>query len=933
MERGLSRIILILIALGFLLVGCAPPEEEPFGPSGPNGVNGPVTPVNVNMVVNEWIPGYGSKSFSFFASNSGTYTVYLFGASRTNPNPSIESYTNTGSFWCWSMSCEINNVNGGETVEFTINEEDGMDLTFSLIVTQGLGDEGAVGNPLSISPGTVLNTKFGNKGYYSFVPSADGSYNITLSSSTQNLSWRLFSDSGFASQVGWTCDDNYDTGLEKCLSEALTAYNTYYLEVDANSTYGDLSITVDASPTLGASSASPQLVSVGMATTANTNNDSSYLKFTAGANANYRIKLENASEDLKWTLYSDAAYSVFVNSCDVNGSYGLNGIAEECVSDALSAGTEYFLKVYCWSCSDDVVYTVTITEETPVSGSINSPINLTMNQSNTSTVDGYGNLYFSFNTGTFSGISDISLMSVTHDVNWRLYSDPGYTTQIGWCNTITGSGTELCSTISLNSYTTYYVKVYNFGSFSDDVTINVMVASGTLDNPQVMTQGNPYYGTLDNSGIFMSFQNGLWGPVDISVNGGVTNLVWELFDDAAFTNQITYCNNTSFGTETCTTPNLLKNGTYYLKVYCAAYCTSISFDVTVPQVQIIPLTPGNPLITTFPVDAGNSWSYFSFNNNLAGQISITGSSNTNDISWELYSTSSFDLADQIGNSCDNIYTIGTESCSTDPLNFGPYYLKVKCWGACTAADLSVTVGNSGLLGMTAGNPQHLLMDTPATGYLYQGIHYADFQGDGASKYMIFAGDSNKDYKWNFSQWDWNWTFNPNDGWFCNFTTGSGQEICNVPTTSPSGVHYLRTEYVGTTASKKNGEFPLTVYSMKGWEKANRLMLQNNAGSFGYNIFYNNMEFAYNSYGQFISANSGSATIIVSTNSGKDLMWSVYTDASYLNLVTSCDNVWPGAGTETCMTAPLTIDATHYLRVYCKDCTSENFVDYNVTITQ
>ncbi len=98
--------------------------------------------------------------------------------------------------------------------------------------------EGSIGSPVNLGTVSATVTHPGSvsaydTSYYQFTTgSTAGSYVISLTNTQSDLSWELFSDSGFTASEG-LCDNNTTAGAndESC-SVTLSAGATYYLAVD-----------------------------------------------------------------------------------------------------------------------------------------------------------------------------------------------------------------------------------------------------------------------------------------------------------------------------------------------------------------------------------------------------------------------------------------------------------------------------------------------------------------------------------------------------------------------------------------------------------------------------------------------------------------------------------------------------------------------------
>lgn len=117
------------------------------------------------------------------------------------------------------------------------------------------GDEGTESTPVTLTVGTPHDGSISKLGtsYYRFATTASSAYRISLTNTSSDLSWTLYSNSDFTVTLK-DCDNSFEKGDEVCTSgSALTAGTTYYLSVDEDDLVaGTYKLLVETSATLRA---------------------------------------------------------------------------------------------------------------------------------------------------------------------------------------------------------------------------------------------------------------------------------------------------------------------------------------------------------------------------------------------------------------------------------------------------------------------------------------------------------------------------------------------------------------------------------------------------------------------------------------------------------------------------------------------------------
>jgi len=593
-KNKISVYLLVLTLMGFLLSGCVvtPVEEE----ENPAATSTGLTLTVGTPVVGQSLPAYGTRSYNFTATVAGDYTVYTYNASVSNADASITK-NSPGWGWCGSHTrCSIfDGLNPGQTASFDIEESFGMGFSYDIIVVAGEGNDGEINSPVTLTPGTSYLGTYGNKGYYQFTTGATaGATLITANSTTQDVSWKLYSTSDFSSTLVTSCNDTWwDIGEEACYTDALDANTTYYLEVSISfdGLWDNVSVLVGDAPLAGSSSTTPNQLTPGTQFSGTMINYTSFHSFTTSATAgSIDISATSVAENISWKLYSDADYTILVDTCADNSSTG----TETCSTSSLDANTVYYLKVYCSYCADNDFSLSVGTTVTVIPGqSMNDPNPLSSNVLFNGVI-GLNYSYHTFTTGATAGAISITASSAK-DLQWNLFSDAGYSIQVGTTCDSSGSGTisspafDTCTTDALTANTTYYlgVRCWSLTSCSNiDFSVLVNSALGQdINNPNPLTIGAAAIdGLIDTNDSYHSFTPATTGAISITATA-VKDMVWRLYSDAAYTTQVgTTCDNNSTGAETCTTSSLTAATPYYLKVSCWSIfsCTNIYYSVEIP---------------------------------------------------------------------------------------------------------------------------------------------------------------------------------------------------------------------------------------------------------------------------------------------------------------------------------------------------------------
>jgi hypothetical protein len=453
----------------------------------------------VGTPYNATINSSGDGYYYFMANRDGSFVISLTNT-HTDLSWSLStnaSYTSYVVFQCNTTSsagdeaCSTTNLAAGLPYYLKVHNRDSSDDAFTITVSGG-ASEGSMTGPVHLAVGTShaggvgANTSSGyGASYYTFTTDATNtsSYNIVISNMTPTVpvGITVYPDTSFS--YGTEVKNCYASA--PCLASALAPGTAYYVKV-SNADYGHiLSCTYSIVVTPGDSEGSPaQPVGLlaGQARNAVVDgHSSSYYAFTTannGVGGSYTIGLTNTNANLGWTLYSNAGFSTALDICD--NVTGVGAGDETCVTTNLDPNTTYYVKV---SNNDATLgsYALLVAAGGGNEGSRNYPYSLPTNTAHSGSVVRYGNSYYKFTTGSTAMAYRFSLTQMQTSLDWRLYSDAGFTMDISpVCSSGTGTEDRTCSTTQssagvLNAGATYYLKVESNVSGNIDSTYNLEI--------------------------------------------------------------------------------------------------------------------------------------------------------------------------------------------------------------------------------------------------------------------------------------------------------------------------------------------------------------------------------------------------------------------------------------------------------------------------
>ncbi len=343
------------------------------------------SPVALSLSVprNGSIDGYGSSYYSFKTTAAGAYILNI-GTVAPIANKLVSIYSSpdfsTGfvtNFYVTSgQATTISGLDAAKQYYVRIDNQFSSVVTYSMTVSSGT-TEGSVDNPVLLTVGLTrpANVDLDGIAYYYFKTNTSGTYTVNLSSS-QNVKWDLYSDSGYTKAIytlgAYTssCSTSSASG-GNCITTNLDAGVNYYLKVTGSSSSA-ASYTIVVNGAIGSegSIANPIVLTEGVskpgtvAGAVNSFDSYSYYKFTAGSSRPYMIMVTNVlsggQNDIEWDMYNTPDFS----SIPVAGVYNISGMktfagdavaatSEFTPAVTITAGTTYYIRVSNWNASNN----------------------------------------------------------------------------------------------------------------------------------------------------------------------------------------------------------------------------------------------------------------------------------------------------------------------------------------------------------------------------------------------------------------------------------------------------------------------------------------------------------------------------------------------------------------------------------------------------
>ncbi len=669
-------------------------------------------------------------------------------------------------------------------------------------VTCGATTAGSVGGATqSISAAPCVGTA-NDDVWYSFVATAT-SHIVTV---TGSASFDAVIDlrSGSCNGTNLSCMDATGmAGTETLTATGLTIGNTYYVRVYhyysglASTITFDICITTPAPPTpsndncSGATSLTVYGTSCGGATTGNvasatqsipgllcngltgTANDDVWYSFVATATSHNITVVGSSNFDAVVDLRTGACDGTNINCADATAIGGTEAV----IATGLTIGNTYYVRVYDYGSSVPSTTTFTICVTTPT-----TPPPANNNCSNATVLTVYGATCGGATTGDVAGATQ-SITAITcngstgtanddvwykfvatatsHDVTVQgsasfnavvdMHSTSCSGPNVGCADSTGNGGKEVIHATGLTIGTTYYVRVYDYGTgYPATTTFNICVTTPTIPPPAnddcSAATALTVYGATCGSAIAGNVTGATQSIAAAPCTGTANDDVWYSFVATAAIHDITIVGSTGFnavvdlrsgactgtnitcedatstgGTEVMHATGLTIGTTYYVRVYdfgsTVPSTTTFTICVTTPP----PPTPSNDncanatALTVYGVTCGgattgdvagatqsitaitcNSWTGTA---NDDVWYSFVATSTTHDIT--VVGSTSFDaVIDLRSGACngnnidcaDATFSGGTEIINATGLTIGnTYYVRVYHYSSSVPATTTFTI--------------------------------------------------------------------------------------------------------------------------------------------------------------------------------------------------------------------------------------------------
>lgn len=623
-----------------------------------------------------------------------TWNLFSDAAFTTEVDACIEYY--------WYGTCSTDMALAPNTTYYLrVNEETGLDDTYTIRVSPNIIREGTSMEPVTVTPGVSYTGMaleddtadtgpyYGESSYYSFTTGdTDSVYTISLSGAESDLKWALYTGTSRSGGI-MSCDTTWAVGDETCVTPTLTAGTTYVLQVmnyDAAGTLFTLDINAGgtaAAPAVDDGSvASPVVLQIGVTHTGTVSPaGTTHYTFTPNNTAFHAIKLERIPTYMEVSIYRDAAYTDLIDTATwFNHYYEGTWLVYD---KHFSAATTYYVAVTDLA-SNGGSFNITVLEDelrnVDSEGTRISPVQLTLGVIHSGKAGLLDESFYQF-TATEPKPYRISVTNPTTNVNWYSYFD-GWFTSTDSCNAAGTGLDEICVTKVYNAGHTYNLRITE-SSGDAAATYDVLVemldgpGEGTSSTPLALSPGVAHNGSVRaDSTSYYQFTTGADPAAHlISVTTISANVDWYLYDSPSGGSQIAYSSKSGTTDDIYTSGLLQANTTYYIRVrqqgtFPAVDATySIMVDSGTPRT---PLTLDTPLAET--PTTGESRAYYSFttdgvNTDYTISMSYAGSGN---ILWILYSD-----ADQTTSvlTCDSTFATSGQSCVVSGLTINTtYYL-------------------------------------------------------------------------------------------------------------------------------------------------------------------------------------------------------------------------------------------------------------------
>lgn len=538
---------------------------------------------------------------------------------------------------------------------------DGSPNPLTPSIPSAADSEGSVSSPIAVAidsprPNSKVAAATGltAPSYYKFTTGSAGTYVIGLTNTHQYVSWDLYSDPSFSTQI-MDCDNNFFSGDEVGLV-GLQAGTTYYLKVSnfVGFSADSYTLTVNRLQSEG-TTVTPVDLTVAVSHSGSiAANGKSYYRFKTTKAGAFTLSYTNVKNEFSGSIgikvYQSADFTGLLASS--NPLYIMN-----CTANGLQPDTYYYVEVSQGG-NSGILYDLRVSEGIS-EGSITSPVVLSVGTARNGGVDDSGSSYYSFTTTTAGAY--ILTVAPAAAVEVSVYSSSDFST--GFVKKYTVSSSQAATISGLDAAKRYYIKVVN--QTSSDVTYTITVSSGVTEgsvvNPVPLAVGLSHSATVDPSGTaYYYFKTSTSGTYTVNLSSSQT-MNWELYSDSSYTKAMyilgTYvssCSTSGTSGGNCVTMNLDAGVNYYLKVTSSS-TSSASYAVVVNGAVGSEGSVSTPVVLTEgashagtiagAVSYNTSYSYYKFTagSSRPYMIKVTDvqSGGQNDIEWDMFAISDF----------------------------------------------------------------------------------------------------------------------------------------------------------------------------------------------------------------------------------------------------------------------------------------------------
>ncbi len=585
-------------------------------------------------------------------------------------------------------------------------------------------------------------------------------------------------------------------------------------------------------------------------------------------------------------------------------------------------------------------------------GSATNPSLLTVNQAADDTIKSKADVYYQFTTLETTTTYTITLAQQSGKLSWTLYEDSAYSKKVHACGP--GTAEVACTTAAALAANTRYYLVVSEGSYVNQ-TYNVLITAnlikeGSYSSPVPVTVGSPYVGmalpdTTQDTGPYYAdssyykFTTGASADVyTISVSGASGDVKWALYTGLNRGGAVLACDTIwGIGDESCVTPTLSPNTSYYLQVMnYSAEGTLFTLSITAGGTPAAPPSSESTLATPVALTIGTphtgslapaGTSYYSFTPNNTALHAVSLQRLPGKLQIDVYYDAAY----------SNLIESNTSNASFDDstllLNSGHFVAGVTYYLA--VSDLT---GTGGQFIITLLENQLRNPDSEGTRIapvaLTLGVQHNGSVGASDTSYYEFSASEAKPYRVSVTgpAGDVAWSTYV-DGWqtakdSCNANGVGGDEICITQTYDAGHTYHLAIS--NATAAKDAYGVLVEIVNGQGEGTLNTPITLSLTTLHGGSVAANGI-----SYYQFTTGADPAAHVISATNIVSDVYWNLYDPAIGTATPLAFSSSYNNNADEIYSSGLLQANHTYLLEVWQNSNTIDSFnilVDGGVPLT-